>query len=62
MNTYGDKGHVQQCWVKDSFKMSLNETDIHNYILQLNFQLVRTNNMDLLKYHCKYLFLHQKYL
>ena len=55
MNTYGDKGHVQQCWVKDSFKMSLNETDIHNYILQLNFQLVRTNNMDLLKYHCKYL-------
>ena len=55
MNTYGEKGHIQQCWIKDGFKMNLNEADIHDYIIQLNFQLVRTNDLQILKYHWNYL-------
>ena len=51
MNTYGEKGHVQQCWIKDCFKINLNEADIHDYIIQLNFQLVRTNDLQILKYN-----------
>jgi len=55
MNTYGEKGHVQQCWIKDGFKINLNEADIHDYIIQLNFQLVRTNDLQILKYNWNYL-------
>ena len=51
MNTYGDKGHIQQSWIKDSFKTYLDEHDISNYILQLNFQLVRGADISSIKYH-----------
>ena len=55
MTTYGEKGHVQQGWIKNHFKNMLNSTDIHDYIVQLNFQLVRTNDLYILKYQWNYL-------
>ena len=55
MNTYGVKGHVQQCWMKDCLKTYLDKDDIYNYILQLNFQLVREADITSIKYNWNYL-------
>jgi hypothetical protein len=51
MNTYGDKGHVQGGWIIYNKKIPLNKTDIHTFIYQIYFQLVRTDNMTMLKYN-----------
>lgn len=55
MYTYGAKGHIQQSWIKD-YDSTLSELDdIYNYILQINFQLVRTDDIHLLKQNWQFL-------
>jgi len=55
MCTYGAKGHIQQSWIKD-YEPALSElNDIYNYILQINFQLVRTDDITLLKQNWQFL-------
>lgn len=55
MTNYGEKGHVQQGWIKYHLKNMLNSTDIHDYIVQLNFQLVRSHDLHILKYQWNHL-------
>ena len=55
MYTYGAKGHIQQSWIKDYEPTLLELNDIYNYILQINFQLVRTDDIALLKQNWQFL-------
>ena len=55
MYTYGAKGHIQQSWIKDYEPTLLELNDIYNYILQINFQLVRTDDITLLKQNWQFL-------
>lgn len=49
MNTYGEKGHIQQGWIMNNRKTYLELIDIHQYIYQIYFQLVRDDDMYVLK-------------
>jgi len=53
MNTYGDNGHIQQGWIMHNMKTYLNLTDLHQYIYQVYFQLVRSDDMYMLKINWK---------
>jgi len=55
MYTYGAKGHIQQSWIKDHDSTLSELDDIYNYILQINFQLVRTDDIHLLKQNWQFL-------
>ena len=55
MYTYGAKGHIQQSWIKDHDSILSELDDIYNYILQINFQLVRTDDIHLLKHNWQFL-------
>ena len=55
MYTYGAKGHIQQRWIKDYEPALSKLNDIYNYILQINFQLVRTDDITLLKQNWQFL-------
>ena len=53
MDKYGKKGHIEEKWVLDYNITDLTRADIYRYIVQLNFQLVRTDNLSNLKYKWK---------
>lgn len=58
MHTYGQKGHIQECWIKDHIFSISTIDDIYNFILQINFQLVRTDNMKSLQQNWRFLLKH----
>lgn len=53
MNTYGEKGHIQQGWIMNNSKTFLNLNDIHQYIHQIYFQSVRSEDLYALKTNWK---------
>ena len=53
MNTYGEKGHIQQGWIMHNGKTYLSLTDLHQYIHQIYFQLVQGGDMYMLKQNWK---------
>jgi len=54
MDNYGKKGHIEEEWILDhTMTDDLTRTDIYRYIVQLNFQLVRTDHLLNLKYKWK---------
>jgi len=53
MKTYGEKGHIQEGWIMHNQKKILSLTDVHQYIHQIYFQLVRTDDMYMLKTNWK---------
>ena len=46
MNTFGEKAHIQQGWIMHNLKNYLTITELHQYIHQIYFQLVRTEHID----------------
>lgn len=53
MNTYGEKAHIQQGWIMHNSKTYLNLIDLHQYIHQIYFQVVRDDDMHMLKLNWK---------